>query len=534
MNIMDYFKRKNSIPETTNTSLDHNGKVIAVCIDNYDRWYNKEEKRLQVGQQYTVEYIIIGRSWSNVYLKEIKNHLFGSALFEFYINGQKFSPIGVTRSLWQLSQPEMPTNSSRIFKYPSASDEALNFIREYYGNVPMIDCLSPLSEPELPLLPNIDSVIEYALSGWKLGETHGLPHWQRVERNGIILSTEICNGKMVFRKDINIKVVQHFAYLHDKCRKDNYEDLEHGARAADMIPTIRDTILKELTDKEVALLEKACRYHTTERCTGNPTIDVCFDADRLDLGRVGIVPNPKLMATKQGAYYATCTYRIENLEPFNIMYQDICKRQINKISSNIIKDMNTDSLLKRVFKMTKIEGGMMLTKNGDPMEIPTFYLTRLPITRSIWNAVMNEDKSNLFSRVEWEEYKEFIDRLNRIIGVKFVIPTGFQWKYASQCLTELDIYKDGIEVKLYDFKKGIWCERGRDFPYQLLCSMGNGHEAIKLFLATTDNIDNMELPNIEEVNELLQNVMIQKQKCKNAKDDYCRNESADTFSEGEF
>jgi uncharacterized protein len=52
------------------------------------------------------------------------------------------------------------------------------------------------------------------------------------------------------------------------------------------------------------LLERACRFHTTERRTGNPTIDVCFDADRLDLGRVGIVPNPKLMATEQGAYYA--------------------------------------------------------------------------------------------------------------------------------------------------------------------------------------------------------------------------------------
>jgi uncharacterized protein len=93
----------------------------------------------------------------------------------------------------------------------------------------------------------------------------------------------------------------------------DWKDLEHGVRAADMLPTIRDTILKSFTDEEVSLLEKACRYHTTRHRTGNPTIDVCFDADRLDLGRVGIVPNPKLMATEQGAYYAKNIHWIDNL-----------------------------------------------------------------------------------------------------------------------------------------------------------------------------------------------------------------------------
>ena len=165
---------------------------------------------------------------------------------------------------------------------------------------------------QLAILPESDilGVRKFALKGWELGETHGLPHWQRVERNGIILSTD--NGTI--REDVNIKVVRYFAYLHDKCRLNDWADLEHGVRAADMIPTIRNTILKDFTDEEVALLEKACRYHTTEHRTGNPTIDVCFDADRLDLGRVGIVPNPKLMATEQGAFYAANINLINKLE----------------------------------------------------------------------------------------------------------------------------------------------------------------------------------------------------------------------------
>ena len=106
-------------------------------------------------------------------------------------------------------------------------------------------------------------------------------------------------------------MVRFFAYLHDKCRLNNWTDIEHGVRAAEMLHSIRNTILKDFTDEEVSLLERACRFHTTEHRTGIPTIDVCFDADRLDLGRVGIEPNPKRMATEQGAYYAGNLYLID-------------------------------------------------------------------------------------------------------------------------------------------------------------------------------------------------------------------------------
>ena len=55
---------------------------------------------------------------------------------------------------------------------------------------------------------------------------------------------------------------------------------------------------------------KACELHTVCHCTGNPTIDACFDADRLDLMRVGITPDPERMATERGKFYAA------NLEQF--------------------------------------------------------------------------------------------------------------------------------------------------------------------------------------------------------------------------
>ena len=144
----------------------------------------------------------------------------------------------------------------------------------------------------------------FALQGWEHGKLHGLPHWQRVEKNGIFLSTKWRDGKLYVHKDIDIKVVRLFAYFHDKCRTDNGYDLKHGERAAQLVLELRDTLLKDLTDDQVSLLERACRWHTTEQKTGILTIDTCFDADRLDLERVGIVPAAQKMASTRGAYYA--------------------------------------------------------------------------------------------------------------------------------------------------------------------------------------------------------------------------------------
>lgn len=150
----------------------------------------------------------------------------------------------------------------------------------------------------------IEIIPTFAITNWELGDTHGLPHWQRVERNGILLSMEKHAGVYQFNKNVKLNVIRAFAYLHDKWRVDNYSDLEHGARAAKMLCGIRDSILSELDDEEFYLLETACRLHTTTHKTGNLTIDICFDADRLDLNRVGIIPDPSRMATEKGAYYA--------------------------------------------------------------------------------------------------------------------------------------------------------------------------------------------------------------------------------------
>ena len=103
---------------------------------------------------------------------------------------------------------------------------------------------------------------------------------------------------------VNIKVVRLFAYLHDHKRINDGWDLEHGQRAAENLDNIRRTLLAGLTDDEFGMLRRACMEHTTTQRTGIPTIDACFDADRLDLPRVGYRPDPIRMASELGALYA--------------------------------------------------------------------------------------------------------------------------------------------------------------------------------------------------------------------------------------
>ena len=143
----------------------------------------------------------------------------------------------------------------------------------------------------------VEDIRAYVHSRWTLDYVHGLEHWDRVYENGQKLLTP----------DVHSIVVGLFAYLHDSCREDDFEDIHHGERAAEWIKTLRNTYLKELSNEDFNLLCDACRLHTTVTKTGNPTIDACFDADRLDLWRVGVIPDPERMATKIGAQLARTT-----------------------------------------------------------------------------------------------------------------------------------------------------------------------------------------------------------------------------------
>ena len=53
------------------------------------------------------------------------------------------------------------------------------------------------------------------------------------------------------------------------------------------------------------LLVTACEIHNGAPPQTDPTLAVCLDADRLDLGRVGITPDPKYLSTPTEKSIAT-------------------------------------------------------------------------------------------------------------------------------------------------------------------------------------------------------------------------------------
>lgn len=118
---------------------------------------------------------------------------------------------------------------------------------------------------------------------------HGINHWLRVYYFGMLIAEHNKACK---------KVIFYFAFLHDFKRKKDFDDEEHGLRVANFLDKIRNTFLKDLNDKEFFLLKKACAIHSiTCAKVEDETIKTCLDADRLDLGRAEIIPDPKYLYT---------------------------------------------------------------------------------------------------------------------------------------------------------------------------------------------------------------------------------------------
>jgi uncharacterized protein len=116
---------------------------------------------------------------------------------------------------------------------------------------------------------------------------HGAGHWARVRYNGLLLARS--NGA-------NTRVVELFAFLHDSRRECDDGDPLHGERAAEFVREIHGRWFV-LDRNELRLLEQACRDHSEGRTRADPSVQTCWDADRLDLGRVGIRPDPAYLCT---------------------------------------------------------------------------------------------------------------------------------------------------------------------------------------------------------------------------------------------
>jgi uncharacterized protein len=136
---------------------------------------------------------------------------------------------------------------------------------------------------------NVHLILHAVLEDYALpwGGNHGVAHWARVFENGLRLAGET---------GADVEVVRLFAVLHDSRRVNESTDPDHGPRAAEFARMLRGRLF-DLPEPEFRLLYRACAGHTHERTHPDITIQTCWDADRLDLGRVGITPHPSRLCT---------------------------------------------------------------------------------------------------------------------------------------------------------------------------------------------------------------------------------------------
>jgi uncharacterized protein len=142
---------------------------------------------------------------------------------------------------------------------------------------------SPVLNEITPLL--IQTILnEYQLP-WR--GVHGITHWARVLENGLLLASHT---------GAQTQVVALFAVFHDSRRNNESKDPGHGKRGAEFAKTLNGEVF-DLSEYDFALLETACAYHTDSLTNGDITVQTCWDSDRLDLGRVGIIPDPRYLCT---------------------------------------------------------------------------------------------------------------------------------------------------------------------------------------------------------------------------------------------
>jgi uncharacterized protein len=136
---------------------------------------------------------------------------------------------------------------------------------------------------------DLPAILRSILAGYALpvrGD-HGLIHWARVYETG---------ARLADATGADPEVVTLFALFHDARRVNEFDDDDHGLRGGELARSLRGTLV-HLDDARFDLLFEACRLHTDGHLDGDPTMLACGDADRLDLGRVGITPDPARLCT---------------------------------------------------------------------------------------------------------------------------------------------------------------------------------------------------------------------------------------------
>lgn len=116
---------------------------------------------------------------------------------------------------------------------------------------------------------------------------HGAAHWARVLRYG----RHLAEGS-----GADDEVIMLFALLHDSCREDDNADPGHGPRAALLVRELNGHLFRISREQE-ELLVTAVEGHSRGGIGDDLSVRICWDADRLDLGRLGMAVRAHKLGT---------------------------------------------------------------------------------------------------------------------------------------------------------------------------------------------------------------------------------------------
>jgi formylglycine-generating enzyme required for sulfatase activity len=124
--------------------------------------------------------------------------------------------------------------------------------------------------------------------------------------------------------------------------------------------------------------------------------------------------------------------------------------------------------IEKLLEFVKVEGGTFTM--GDPeikdatpheVELSTFYLQKTEVTQELYEAVTGtnpsenkEWKDNPVTHVSWDDAQSFVQKLNKVTGKKYRLPTEAEWEYAA---------RGGNKSKHYKYAGAV--SRGPAIPF---------------------------------------------------------------------
>lgn len=162
------------------------------------------------------------------------------------------------------------------------------------------------------------------------------------------------------------------------------------------------------------------------------------------------------------------TFSIDDIKDDSIPDKSV----IEKLVGNMVLVEN-GIYMEKIYDVKTFRGSIIERASPKAVEIESFYISRYPVTQKEWTLVMGYDPSSYdvqdedlpVYNVSYEECLRFIAKLNRLTGLKFDLPTSYQWDYAAHGGRTNDFH---LESKTYEeISNYAWIDVKKPFPVGL-------------------------------------------------------------------